>query len=93
MLAAGLEEIRLYPSVSVITDFASADRVYNLRQSAHRAVEAGLLTPGRADGWLRDLEKSSLAGILHCALTAYTVIGKKASSPARYQGTSSRRVV
>jgi ubiquinone/menaquinone biosynthesis C-methylase UbiE len=79
MLAAGLEEICLYPSVSVITDFASADRIYNLGQSAHRAAEAGLLTPSRTDEWLRDLEEASLAGIFHCALTAYTVIGQKGS--------------
>jgi ubiquinone/menaquinone biosynthesis C-methylase UbiE len=73
----GLEEIRVYPSVSVIDDFETADKVYNVRQSACRAAEEGLLTSSRAGQWLSDLEGLTAAGGFHCSVTAYTVVGRK----------------
>ncbi len=75
--AAGLEEIHVYPSVSVINDFITANRIYNIRQSAERAVEKGLISENLAEQWLLDLEKLSDKGMFRCVLNAYTVTGRK----------------
>lgn len=74
---AGLAEVAAVPSVCVLDDFALADRVYNLRQTAERAVAGGRVPPARAAGWLADLEEQSRAGVFLCSLTAFTVVGTK----------------
>ncbi|MHB8771393.1 MAG: methyltransferase domain-containing protein [Syntrophales bacterium] len=74
---AGLAEVTVAPSVCVLDDFALADRVYNLRQTAERAVEGGRVTPAVAARWLADLEAQSRAGGFLCTLTAFTVVGTK----------------
>jgi len=74
---AGLEEIHVYPSVSIIDDFVTADRVYNIRQSVERAVEKELISLIRGRQWLADLEELSINKMFHCALTGYTVVGRK----------------
>ncbi len=81
LIAEGLTEIRVYRSVSVIDDFATADKIYNLTQSARRAADAGSLAPDRAGKWLRDLGASSVDGAFRCTLAAYTVVGRKPMGP------------
>jgi ubiquinone/menaquinone biosynthesis C-methylase UbiE len=76
-LAAGLRNVMLEPSVSVITDFALADRVYNLCQTVARAVAAGRLTPAVAEQWVLQAQALSQSGGFLCTLTAYTVVGMK----------------
>ena len=75
--AAGLVDITVIPSVSVITEFETADRVYNLRQTAQRAAKQGIITGEAAAAWLAGLENSGRRGSFHCELTAFTVTGKK----------------
>ena len=77
---AGAVDIRAVPSVSVITDVEVADRVYNLGQTARRAVEQGLISGERAEAWLADLQSRSRRGSFLCALTAVTVVGRKEES-------------
>ena len=76
-LEAGLQNVAMEPSVSVLTDFELADRVYNLRQTVKRAVEAGYLFPAAAEDWLSELQTMSHSGGFLCTLTAYTVVGMK----------------
>jgi ubiquinone/menaquinone biosynthesis C-methylase UbiE len=76
-LEAGLEQVVVEPSVSVLTDFALADQVYNLRQTVERLISAGRLLPADATRWLTDLEEQTRTGGFLCALTAYTVVGVK----------------
>lgn len=76
-LEAGLCEVQLEPSVSVMTDFALADRAYNLLQTVERAVAAGWLTPVIAEHWVQEALALSRAGAFLCNLTAYTVYGMK----------------
>ena len=77
---AGAVDIRAVPSVSVITDFEVADRVYNLSQTARRAVEQGLISGERGSAWLADLQSRSGMGSFLCFLTAVTVVGRKEES-------------
>jgi ubiquinone/menaquinone biosynthesis C-methylase UbiE len=76
-LEAGLQNVVIEPSVSVLTDFELADRVYNLLQTVKRAVEAGCLFRVVADEWVSELQLLSLSGGFICTLTAYTVVGMK----------------
>lgn len=76
-LEAGLQNVEIEPSVSVITDIELADRIYNLRQTVKRAVEAGCLFPSIADEWVSALQALSFSGGFLCSLTAYTVVGMK----------------
>jgi ubiquinone/menaquinone biosynthesis C-methylase UbiE len=86
-LEAGLRQVVLEPSVSVLTDFELADRVYNLRQTLARSVAAGRLDPAAAKDWLADVQAQSRSGSFLCALTAYTVVGTKpeAGAPSRWK--------
>ncbi len=74
---AGLSEISVYPSVSVMTDFELADQVYNLRQTASRLVKTGELPCETAGRWVADLQEQSRSGCFLCCLTAFTVVGRK----------------
>jgi ubiquinone/menaquinone biosynthesis C-methylase UbiE len=76
-LEEGLSDVSVYPSVSVVTDFELADQVYNLRQTAKRAAEAGRIAPADADRWLSEARAQSRTGAFLCTLTAFTVTGKK----------------
>ena len=76
-LEAGLGDVTVEPSVSVIHDFELADRVYNVRQTVGRAVEAGLISHGTAREWLAALQAQSCCGAFSCTLTAFTVVGTK----------------
>lgn len=78
---AGLHEIRVEPSVSVMTEFETADRVYNIIQTVERAVAMGLLKPSAAEAWLADVRELSRHGLFLCTLTTFTVTGRKPSNP------------
>ena len=76
-LEAGLADITVEPSVSVINDFGLADSVYNISQTAERVVDAGLIHPTAAEEWLAALQAQSRAGTFSCTLTAFTAVGTK----------------
>ncbi len=78
---AGLHEIRVEPSVSVMTEFETADSVYNISQTVDRAVAMGLLAPSAAESWLADVKELSRHGLFLCTLTTFTVTGRKPPNP------------
>lgn len=76
-LEAGLQKVMVEPSVSVITDFDSADRVYNIRQTVERTVAADRINLRESEAWITDAMMQSRSGFFQCSLTAYTVTGIK----------------
>lgn len=76
-LEAGLAEVMVEPSVSVIEDFDLADQVYNLRETVRRAVDSGRLPASTGEGCLAELQAQSRSGAFLCTLTAFTVTGMK----------------
>lgn len=76
-LSAGLTDVKIYPGTSVITDFATANRVYNLRENVHKAVDEHLLSAEQGKRWLDELIERDNGGTFLASLTAYTVVGKK----------------
>ena len=73
----GLTGVAVYPSVCLIDDFELADRVYNLRLTARRAVAEDRVAPARAEKWLADMQDQSRTGCFLCTLTAFTAVGTK----------------
>jgi ubiquinone/menaquinone biosynthesis C-methylase UbiE len=76
---AGLWNVTIYPSVSLISDFETADKVYNLRQTVQRAITAGEIPQAAGDAWLDELQARAHSGCFAAALTAYTAVGRKPS--------------
>jgi ubiquinone/menaquinone biosynthesis C-methylase UbiE len=73
----GLVDITIHPSVSLISDFETADKVYNLTQTAQRAITARQISEIEASTWLTELRSRARSGSFAVALTAYTVVGRK----------------
>jgi ubiquinone/menaquinone biosynthesis C-methylase UbiE len=78
-IEAGLLNVTIHPSVSLISDFDTADKVYNLRQTVQRAITAREISKAAGDTWLNELHARARSGCFAAALTAYTVVGRKPS--------------
>lgn len=82
LASAGLADIQVHSSTSVITDFETADKVYNLRETTRRVVASGALAENDARDWIRRLVEKTVARCFRCVLTAHTVVGRKPAPPA-----------
>lgn len=76
-ILSGLSDIKTYPSTMVITDFETADKVYNIRQTVRKAVEADVISQARGSRWIEELIDRTRKGSFMGTVTAYTVVGKK----------------
>lgn len=76
-LAAGLTAVHFDAFHSVITDFETADKIYNLRKTIQRAVEGGYISAVQGRIWSDDQMNRSVESRFSVALCAYTVVGKK----------------
>jgi ubiquinone/menaquinone biosynthesis C-methylase UbiE len=76
-ISSGLKDVRIYPSTSVMTDFETADKVYNLRETALRAAREGIISTVQGGRWIEGLALRSAKGTFVAALTACTVVGRK----------------
>ena len=80
---AGFEELSVLPRVSVITDFATADRVYDLQKTLERLTASAEITQDEADDWRDELLRQTSDGVFQTSLTAYMVVGRKPTAPHR----------
>jgi ubiquinone/menaquinone biosynthesis C-methylase UbiE len=76
-ISAGLADVNIHPGTSVITDFETADKVYNLRETVRRAVAAEIITAAQGRDWIEELVRKTEKGSFLAVLTAYTVVGRK----------------
>jgi len=76
-ISSGLSDVEIYPGTMVIKDFETADKVFNLRQTAQRAIESKVISPAQEKSWIEELVDRTEKGIFMAAVTAYTVVGKK----------------
>jgi ubiquinone/menaquinone biosynthesis C-methylase UbiE len=74
---SGLSDVKIYPSTSVITDFETADKVYNLRETVRRATEGGVISMVQGSCWIEELINRTKKGSFMAVVTAYTVVGRK----------------
>lgn len=78
---AGLSDVKTYPGTSVITDFETADKVYNLRENVQKAVKENQFNTSQGHDWVKELIDRTDNGGFRAVLTAYTVVGRKAVKP------------
>ena len=67
---AGLADVRPLATSRAITEFAFVDGALDLRASARRAQEEGVVTPAQATAWLGYLQAADRAGRFFCAAGA-----------------------
>ncbi len=79
-LAAGLTDVHVDPCHSTISDFETADNIYNLRKTIQRAVEGKYISALEGQIWINDLVSRSAEGRFSVSLWAYTAVGKKISA-------------
>jgi ubiquinone/menaquinone biosynthesis C-methylase UbiE len=72
---AGLRDVEVAPYAAIAT--AYDEEVLKLREKAERAAEAGVIAPEDAARWLASLEEADRAGGFFCALTTFTVRGRR----------------
>lgn len=80
---ASLSDVTTCPGTSVITDFATADKVYNLRETVQKAVKEKHISASEGQGWIEELIRQTATGSFLAELTACTVVGRKAVKPGR----------
>ncbi len=75
--AVDLTDVTIYPGMSVINDFSTADRVYNLRQTLEKATLTGLIKSTDGKKWIQGLLDMEAKASFAVVLSAYTVVGRK----------------
>jgi SAM-dependent methyltransferase len=75
---AGLSEVSVTGVSLLATDYALADRVFDLSRAAEAAAAAGAVHPDAALEWARGLEAAGRNGRFFCAATAFVASGRKA---------------
>jgi len=81
--ACGFSRIAVSPETLTVGDLEAADRVYDLRETLHKAVVAGAVSDAEARAWLADLTERQKKGLFFCSSTAFMVWGSK---PAMVSG-------
>lgn len=72
---AGLGGVEVHPYTAVVTEYE--DEVLHLRERAERAREAGGVTAEEAAAWLAEVEAAAREERFLCALTVFTVRGRR----------------
>ena len=74
---AGLVEVTAEPTSRAITDYALVASAFDLRASAQRAAEEGIVTAAEATAWIEYLEAADRAGHFFCAVAGFLASGRK----------------
>lgn len=74
---AGLTDVRVSADTFILTDLALAEHIWGLRRHAKTAMDAGVITAGEMDGWLRGLEEADRAGQFFSATVGFMTCGTK----------------
>ncbi len=81
---AGLTDIQVIPETLVITQFDLADQVFDLVQTAHAAIAAGIVSESDAQEWLKELHQFDQAQEFFSSFTGLIVSGQKGvTEPAK----------
>jgi SAM-dependent methyltransferase len=73
----GLVDVEARLLGRAMTDFALVESAFDLRASARRAADAGMLTDAQAAGWVASLKEADRAGTFFCAVAGFLVSGHK----------------
>ncbi len=73
----GLQEVQVRSSLVVIEEYDTAKEVLGIEWLARGAAQAGVITPGEAERWLRGLQEDHAAGRFICGLGGFAASGIK----------------
>jgi len=76
--SCGLTGIEVAADAFILTDFATADRVWSLRQRAFDAQRAGRISALEAASWITELEHAARTSSFFSAAVGFMVRGRKA---------------
>jgi len=76
-LAAGLTEVGVFADTVMFTDYAQANPVFKLQETAAHAQAAGTVSPTEVNRWLNDLEQANQVGKFFAVMTCFCVSGRK----------------
>ncbi len=85
-VSAGLSDVKIYPGTSVIRDFETGNRVYNLRENVQKAVDVKIISADQGKRWLEELIERDTRDSFMATLTAYTVVGRKGKPECKSHG-------
>jgi SAM-dependent methyltransferase len=74
---AGLVDVEARLLGRAMTDFALVESAFDLRASARRAADMGMLTAAQAADWITCLEEADRADRFFCAVAGFLVSGRK----------------
>ncbi len=72
-----ITDIQVNPETLVITELDLADHVFDLRQTADKAQQVGLLSPEETQDCLNELQQLDQSQAFFCSFTGFIVSGKK----------------
>jgi ubiquinone/menaquinone biosynthesis C-methylase UbiE len=76
-LEAGLTDIGVFAETLMFTDYAQADLVFQLQETAAQAQAAGIVSSAQANQWLNDLQQAHQTRSFFAAATGFCVSGRK----------------
>jgi ubiquinone/menaquinone biosynthesis C-methylase UbiE len=74
---AELEEVAIHTHTLVLTDYAVAEQLFRLRQTAESAQQGGVVSAAEVTAWLDYLEEAHQRGSFFLASTQFYVSGRK----------------
>lgn len=74
---AGLTDVQPTLLGRALTDFALVESAFDLRASARRAADEGVITATEATDWIAALEAANQAGHFFCGIAGFLVRGTK----------------
>lgn len=76
-LRLGLADVQAEPRIRAMTEFWLMETAFDLRATARRAAEAGVVTAAQATDWLASLEAAAEEGTFFAAVSGFLVSGRK----------------
>jgi SAM-dependent methyltransferase len=82
-LQSGLGEVSIADTFTlVLTDFATADQLYQLEAAVALMEATGVISAEKASPWLGYLKQADQVGHFFSAVTGFTVVGQKRAASA-----------
>jgi hypothetical protein len=73
----GLDDVQAEPRIRAMTEYWLMEAAFDLRASARKAAEAGIVTTTEAADWIASLEAAAEDGTFFAAVSGFLVSGRK----------------
>jgi ubiquinone/menaquinone biosynthesis C-methylase UbiE len=79
-LNAGLCEVVVHPKVLIISDYDTAEVLFNMQLTVGKLIAAGAMASSRGESWLKELRSRAAKGCFAATLVSCLVVAKKPAS-------------